>query len=134
MLARAELCGIMALGITMDESLYKFPDSSVGQDFFLKNSLLLPVQKGQTVYIPSGYVTFITCFMLLERNAPGPNAFISQLPLAGKFANEVGLTSHVKHAIKKKQLPITQLWKRRRPRANCIKRAWIDSRRRWSRK
>ena len=99
MLARAELCGIMALGITMDESLDKFPDSSVGQDFFLKNSLLLPVQKGHTVYIPSGYVTFITCFMLLERNAPGPNAFISQLPLAGKFANEVGLTSHVKHAI-----------------------------------
>lgn len=38
--------------------------------------------------------------MLLERNVPGPNAFISQLPLAGKFANEVGLTSHVKHAIK----------------------------------
>ena len=76
MLARAELCGIMALGITMDESLDKFPDSSVGQDFFVKNSLLLPVQKGQTVYIPSGYVTFITCFMLLERNAPGPMVHI----------------------------------------------------------
>ena len=70
----------------MDESLDKFPASAVGQDFFGKNSLLLPVQKGQTVYIPSGYISSITCFMLLERNAPGPNEFISQLPLAGKFA------------------------------------------------
>ena len=96
---RVQNCVDTAAGITMDESLDRFMDSDTGKEFMLRQSKLLPLEKGKALLVPAGFCMYLFAYEHIERSQSNSLAHLCYLPLGGPFVRNDVLTSREKHCI-----------------------------------
>ena len=90
--------GILARGITMD-TIERYIDTTEGYKYVDKYGITTPLSPKATLYMPAGFAIFVTSHEVPDRRGILGTSQYLHFALTGAFANEVGLSGTVKHAI-----------------------------------
>ena len=83
----------------MDDSLDRYMDSDSGKAFMQKSTMVLPLEKGTSLFIPSGYCMYMFVYEGLERGQNPGFFHVLSLPLSSAFCRSSDMTSREKHCI-----------------------------------